>query len=83
MELFLDTIIANPFLLLQVIFALCAGVALVLFIAGFFGGVSNLFTMSENSEHLSHAHVRAVHGALLLFILFVVWELLRWIGGLF
>ena len=83
MEIFLDSIIANPFLLVQTVFALCAGIALVLFIAGFFGGVTNLFTMSEHSEHLSHAHVRAVHGALLLFVLFVIWELLRFVGGLF
>jgi len=83
MELFLDNIISNPVSVFETVFALCAGIALVLYIAGFFGGVTNLFTMSENSEHVSHAHVRAVHGVLLLFILFVLWELLRFVGGLF
>ena len=83
MELYLDSFFANPFIFFQAAFALMAGVAFVIFLSGLLSGVKNLVTLSENVEHVTHARTRAVWGAGWLLILFIVWEILRWLGGFF
>ena len=83
MEAYIDAIIANPFVLFQATFALLAGLAFVIFLGGFLGGASNFVTLSENIDHMTHARTRAVWGAGWLFVLFIEWEVLRWLASFF
>lgn len=77
----LNIFFANPLLYIGGVFALCAALAFLIFLAGMGGGTIHLFTIHENANHMEHARTRAVWGLFLLAVLFVLWELLRWVGA--
>lgn len=80
---FLSNFFADPLYYLGYVFALCAGLAFVLFLRGFLSGFGHVLKQDGNVEHMEHYRVRAIWGVLLLTVFFGVWEILRWISSWF
>ncbi len=79
----IDTIISHPYGDIVVFLSAMGALSFLVFLAGVAGGVKQLFTINAHAEHLAHARTRAVWGVLLMTLLFVLWEAIRWMFGLF
>ncbi|MBY0473018.1 hypothetical protein K2Q00_01895 [Patescibacteria group bacterium] len=80
---FWDKVLATPFHYVEALFAFLAALAFLLFLRGWLGSVGNIFKMDAHEEHLEHALTRQVHGVLMLFALFYVWEIVRTMASWF
>lgn len=83
MEFFFDGFYSNPSYYISALFAVAGTIAFLLFLRGFLATIGRVFTISGNDDHLREGYTRAVWGVLLLFLLFTVWEVVRFIFGLF
>ncbi len=80
---FLNSFFANPMLYIGYAFALCAALAFLVFLRGLLSGIPHLSTFSSNEEHLEHHRTRATWGVMLLLFIFILWEAVQWVAGLF
>lgn len=83
MEYFLNSFFSSPLFYIGVLFSFVAALGFLLFLRGFISNIGHLFTLSGNIEHVEKANTRMVWGLLILTTTFVVWEIVRWIAGLF
>ena len=83
MGMLIDTIVSHPYGDIVVFFSFAGTMAFLLFLRGFLAGFSQLLTINMHAQHLEHARTRAVWGVLLLIFLFVLWEAVRYVAGLF
>lgn len=80
---FWDVVFAHPLLYVGYIFAFVAAIAFLLFLRGFFAGLPKVLTIDAHDEHQEHYRTRVTRGFFILLYLFIVWEIVRWIAGLF
>lgn len=78
---FWDVVFAHPMLYLGYVFAFMGAIAFLIFLRGFAAGLPKVLTIDWHEEHQEHYRVRVVQGFLMLFYLFIVWELVRWVLG--
>lgn len=83
MESLFTIVYGDPMYVIGLLFALAAAIAFLVFLRGFLAGLPHLFTISGNEEFLPDHRRRVVWGFFMLVALFVVWQIVRWIGGLF
>lgn len=81
MEALVLHIVQNPMLYVGYLFAAAGAAGILLFFAGFFGGVGHLFSYSESAPHMEHARTRALWGLYLCMVTFGLWELIRLLLG--
>ena len=77
----LESFVANPLYYIGALFSVLAALAFLVFLRGFLGGIVKAFTMNASDSHMEHARTYSVWGVFLLALLFVLWEIIRWIGG--
>ncbi len=83
MGVFIVDIISNPYYDLVVVISLCVGIGFVIFLSGFLSGFGHLYKIEENEEHLNHYRARALWGTMLVLFFFILWEIVRFVAGLF
>ena len=79
----LESFLADPLYYIGVVFSLAAALAFITFLRGFLSGIVKAFTMNASDSHMDHWRVYSVWGVFLLAAIFVLWEIVRWIAGLF
>jgi hypothetical protein len=77
----LQVLYAHPMQSVGALFAFFAMAGALLFIRGFFSGAGNFFTFDHNDYYLEKARVRVVWGVLIMYAVFSVWEVVRFIVG--
>ncbi|HEY4501706.1 MAG TPA: hypothetical protein VJJ20_01390 [Candidatus Paceibacterota bacterium] len=80
---FWDVVFAHPLLYVGYVFAFVAAIAFLVFLRGFLSGLPKVFTMDAHEEHQEHHRTRVTWGFFMLLYLFIIWEIVRWIAGLF
>lgn len=83
MEGWLQQLIENPMHYIGWVFSVCAALYIIYWGTGFFSKAYHIFTFDAAYDHLHHARVRCWVGVLGLLSVFILWEILRWIAGLF
>lgn len=78
-----DSLLANPVYYIEAALALAAAIGFVWFLRGFFSGIWHVILIDGHDEHMGHYRDRVTWGFLFLLYLFIIWEILRWIGGFF
>lgn len=71
----------NPLLYIGYLCALFGALGILIFFAGFFGGIGHLFTYSESVDHMEHARTRALWGLYICMFSLGVWETIRLLVG--
>jgi hypothetical protein len=79
MDQFLIQFVTHPEAVLAIFFTLASAAAFVVFLWGFTGYI----LAHEHEEHQKHASSQIVWGGSLLIQLFILWEVVRWLAGLF
>ena len=77
----LQVLYAHPLQTIGTVFTIFAMAAVLLFLRGFSSGFGNFFTFDHNEYYLEKAHVRVTWGVLMLYAIFTVWEILRYVVG--
>lgn len=83
MEYFLDSFFADPLFYIGVFFSFVAALGFLIYLRGVIAGIGYTFTLSGHAEHVQTAYTRVVWGLLILTATFVVWEIVRWLAGIF
>jgi hypothetical protein len=78
-----NAIIANPLYYIGVVVVSLAVLSFLVYLRGFISGVGHIFDDGAHIEHQHHADQRTIWGALLLIVIFILWETLRTTFGLF
>ena len=81
MENYATNLDHNPMLYIGYLLSAVAAIGTVLFIAGFFGGITHLFSYSESADHMDHARTRSLWGIYLCMAALGIWEFIRVILG--
>jgi hypothetical protein len=81
MENFIIAIAEDPLLYIGYLLSAAAAVGVLLFAAGFSGGIKHLFTYSEDADHMEHARTRSLWGLYLCMAVLGVWESIRVLVG--
>jgi hypothetical protein len=80
MDAFWIAAFTNPLLYLGYAFAFVAAIAFLVFLRGFLSGLPHIFTLAGNDEYMPNHRRRAIWGTMMLLALFIVWEIVAWIG---
>lgn len=81
MDQFFLRVFENPVLYIGYVLAIVGAIGVLLFIAGFSGGIKHLFTYSESASHMEHARTRALWGVYLCMVTLGIWETIRVLLG--
>ncbi len=79
MGVVVDTLISNPMGLLSIFLSGAATLAFLMYAWGFNGYIIS----HGHDEHQNHARIYMIWGTWWLIIIFIAWQLLRWITGAF
>lgn len=71
--------VSNPLADIQILLSLAGAVSFIIFAWGFTGYV----LAHEDDDHEQHASVRMVTGFVWMVVLFVLWEIIRYVVGLY
>lgn len=74
-------LVSNPIYYVGLALACVGGFGFLLFMAGFLGGLPNIFHMHGHEGHIGHARVRVVQGLLIMMAAFGFWQIIRVILG--
>ncbi len=69
----------NPLPILGSVLAFFAAIAFLVFLRGFLSGLMYLFTLNGNDDFMKQGRIRVLWAYLLIFLIFGLWEVLRWI----
>ena len=81
MENFVLHLTQNPLLYLGYLLSAVGALGILLFFAGFSGGIKHLFTYSESTDHMEHARTHSLWGLYLCMVALGIWECVRVIIG--
>lgn len=76
---FITIIISNPLTIFTATMSLLAAVGFLMFLWGFTGYI----LAHGDFEHQTHARVQIVSGFAFFLTIAILWEVLRWLAGLF
>lgn len=79
MDAFLTLVVSNPLADIQILLSIAGAVGFIIFAWGFTGYV----LAHEDDDHELHASVRMVTGLVWMVVLFVLWEIIRYVVGLY
>ena|ERR1700722_16803121 len=79
----LSNFLADPLYYIGYLFAFGGTVGFLLFLRGFFTGISHVIKQDGHAEHMDHYRTRAVWGVLIMAYFLGLWEILRWIFSWF
>ncbi len=79
MEAFINAIASNPLAAITVFLSVCAALAFLFYAWGFNGYI----TAHGHDEHQEHARTSMIWGLSWLIVLFIVWQIVRWLSELF
>jgi hypothetical protein len=78
-----EIIYTNPFFIIGALLSFVAALAFLVFLRGFLSGIQNAFLQQSHAGHHREHRLRTIWGVLLLIVIFIVWEIVRWFAGLF
>lgn len=79
MEAFIDTLASNPYGAIVIFLSVAAAVAFLFYVWGFNGYI----IAHGHDEHQQHARVNMIWGMWWLIVIFIAWQILRWLADVF
>ena len=77
----LQALYTHPLQSIGAVFSILSMTGTLLFLRGFFSGFGNFFTFDHNDYYLEKARVRITWGTLILYAVFSIWEVIRFVYG--